>query len=208
LDIKYLTVFLLEYASTCAIKDFISQRFAGFSLQKEIGYLSTIAENPNRPVAAVIGGKDIHSKIGLLKNLASKVDKLLLGGAMSATFYRAMGNEVGDSFVDEAALTVAKELLEEFKDTHVIVLPVDAIAIPGDLHISSYEAAKLQTNSFEWSTFPVGQVAMDIGEQTLKLFKEELNHCRTIFYNGKNRFVFLFPVVSFLNFLFRSTWRL
>jgi phosphoglycerate kinase len=111
--------------------------------------LSTVAENPNRPVAAVIGGKDILSKIGLLKNLANKVDKLLLGGAMAATFYRAMGNEVGDSFVDEAALAAAKELLEEFKDTHVIVLPVDAVAIPGDLHISSYEVAKLQTNSFE-----------------------------------------------------------
>jgi phosphoglycerate kinase len=166
--------------------------------------LSTIAENPNRPVAAVLGGKDIHSKIGLLKNLANKVDKLLLGGAMAATFYRAMGKEVGDSFVDEAALAAAKELLEEFKDTHVIVLPVDAIAIPGE--ISSYEAAKLQTNSFEWSAFPIGQAAMDIGEQTLKLFKDELNHCRTIFYNGKNCFLYLFSFVSFLTVLFRSSW--
>ncbi|MDW0239437.1 MAG: phosphoglycerate kinase [Nitrososphaeraceae archaeon] len=162
-----------KHASTDgAVKNF-EIRLSGFSLKKEIEYLSMIRYNPKKPFTLVIGGSKIKDKIGALENLLPKADKLLIGGAAAYTFLKAKGFKIGNSLFDEEHYDWVKKALSSYGDK--ILLPVD--------HIVSSEE-----NSFSTVTgdIPDGMSGFDIGNETSMMFSSEIggNGFGTIFWNG------------------------
>ncbi len=162
-----------KHASTYgAVKNF-EIRLSGFSLKKEIEYLSMIRYNPKKPFTLVIGGSKIKDKIGALENLLPKADKLLIGGAAAYTFLKAKGFKIGNSLFDEEHYDWVKKALSSYGDK--ILLPVD--------HIVSSEE-----NSFSTVTgdIPDGMSGFDIGNETSMIFSSEIggNGFGTIFWNG------------------------
>ncbi|MDW0165195.1 MAG: phosphoglycerate kinase [Nitrososphaeraceae archaeon] len=162
-----------KHASTYgAVKNF-EIRLSGFSLKKEIEYLSMIRYNPKKPFTLVIGGSKIKDKIGALENLLPKADKLLIGGAAAYTFLKAKGFKIGNSLFDEEHYDWVKKALSSYGDK--ILLPVD--------HIVSSEE-----NSFSTVTgdIPAGMSGFDIGNETSMMFSSEIggNGFGTIFWNG------------------------
>lgn len=162
-----------KHASTYgAVKNF-EIRLSGFSLKKEIEYLSMIRYNPKKPFTLVIGGSKIKDKIGALENLVPKADKLLIGGAAAYTFLKAKGFKIGNSLFDEEHYDWVKKALSSYGDK--ILLPVD--------HIVSSEE-----NSFSTVTgdIPDGMNGFDIGNETSMMFSSEIggNGFGTIFWNG------------------------
>ena len=162
-----------KHASTYgAVKNF-EIRLSGFSLKKEIEYLSMIRYNPKKPFTLVIGGSKIKDKIGALENLVPKADKLLIGGAAAYTFLKAKGFKIGNSLFDEEHYDWVKKALSSYGDK--ILLPVD--------HIVSSEE-----NSFSTVTgdIPDGMSGFDIGNETSMMYSSEIggNGFGTIFWNG------------------------
>ena len=162
-----------KHASTYgAVKNF-EIRLSGFSLKKEIEYLSMIRYNPKKPFTLVIGGSKIKDKIGALENLLPKADKLLIGGAAAYTFLKAKGFKIGNSLFDEEHYGWVKKALSSYGDK--ILLPVD--------HIVSSEE-----NSFSTITgdIPDGMSGFDIGNETSMMYSSEIggNGFGTIFWNG------------------------
>ncbi len=162
-----------KHASTYgAVKNF-EIRLSGFSLKKEIEYISMIRYNPKKPFTLVIGGSKIKDKIGALENLLPKADKLLIGGAVAYTFLKAKGFKIGNSLFDEEHYEWVKKALSLYGEK--ILLPVD--------HIVSSEE-----NSFSTITgdIPDGMSGFDIGNETSMMFSSEIggNGFGTIFWNG------------------------
>ena len=162
-----------KHASTYgAVKNF-QIRLSGFSLKKEIEYLSMIRYNPKKPFTLVIGGSKIKDKIGALENLLPKADKLLIGGAAAYTFLKAKGIKIGNSLFDEEHYDWVKKALSSYGDK--ILLPVD--------HVVSSEE-----NSFSTITgdIPDGMSGFDIGNETSMMYSSEIggNGFGTIFWNG------------------------
>ena len=162
-----------KHASTYgAVKNF-QIRLSGFSLKKEIEYLSMIRYNPKKPFTLVIGGSKIKDKIGALENLLPKADKLLIGGAAAYTFLKAKGFKIGNSLFDEEHYDWVKKALSSYGDK--ILLPVD--------HVVSSEE-----NSFSTITgdIPDGMSGFDIGNETSMMYSSEIggNGFGTIFWNG------------------------
>lgn len=140
---------------------------AGFLLLKEVKYLGDSLLNPKHPFFAIIGGAKISSKLGVLKALSQKADKILIGGAMAYTFLKAEGVEIGDSLYEPDLIEKAKDLLNS-----KILLPVDHVCQKGD-EIKIFEGE-----------IPKGWRGQDIGPKTVQLFAESLKNCKTIFWNG------------------------
>jgi phosphoglycerate kinase len=162
-----------KHASTYgAVKNF-DIRLSGFSLKKEIEYLSMIRYNPRKPFTLVVGGSKIKDKIGALENLLPKADKLLVGGGAAYTFLKAKGFKIGNSLFDEEHYEWVKNALTSFGEK--ILLPVD--------HIVSSEE-----NSFSTVTgdIPDGMCGFDIGNETARIYSSEIggNGFGTIFWNG------------------------
>jgi phosphoglycerate kinase len=151
---------------------------AGFLMRKELNVMGNLLHNPERPWACLIGGAKVSDKIGLLQNMLKKVDMLLVGGGMAATFLKAQGYEVGHSLVEDDKLDLAKELLQEAKEWKVpLLLPVDAV-VAGEIK------AGASTRVVPITTVPSGSHIVDIGPQSIELFCNELGKCRTIMWNG------------------------
>jgi len=162
-----------KHASTYgAVKNF-DIRLSGFSLKKEIEYLSMIRYNPRKPFTLVVGGSKIKDKIGALENLLPKADKLLVGGGAAYTFLKAKGFKIGNSLFDEEHYDWVKNALTSFGEK--ILLPVD--------HIVSSEE-----NSFSTVTgdIPDGMCGFDIGNETARIYSSEIggNGFGTVFWNG------------------------
>jgi len=151
---------------------------AGFLLERELNTLGSILENPARPFAALLGGAKISDKVRMVENILPRVDSLLVGGGMAATFFRASGREVGLSLIEEHSLETASDLMAKAADGGVrLVLPVDVIVaddIEAETGVMTVPIEKIA---------PTQRIA-DIGPQTMKAFYEELRKCRTIFWNG------------------------
>lgn len=174
-----------KHASTYgAVKNF-DIRLSGFSLKKEIEYLSMIRYNPRKPFTLVVGGSKIKDKIGALENLLPKADKLLVGGGAAYTFLKAKGFKIGNSLFDEEHYEWVKNALTSFGEK--ILLPVD--------HIVSSEE-----NSFSTVTgdIPDGMCGFDIGTETARIYSSEIggNGFGTIFWNGP---MGMFEVGQFAN---------
>lgn len=166
-----------DHASIAGITKFLPAA-AGFLLKKEIEYLKGVIDNPVRPFVAVLGGAKVSGKIGVLENLADKVDKVLIGGGMAYTFIKAMDYEIGDSLAEDDMLTLAKSIMDKLKKNNVkFYLPVDSVIA------QSLEPAA-ETKIVTTQEIPKGWRALDIGPASVKLFSEALQNAKTIIWNG------------------------
>lgn len=163
------------HASTEGVTHFIDKCAAGYLMQKELEFLSKAVTNPEHPYIAILGGSKISGKIDVIKNLLSKADKILIGGGMVFTFYKAMGHEIGKSILEEDKLDLAKELIAESNGK--IMLPVDIVVADEFKN----EAAHSVVYGNE---MPADKIGMDIGPETVKQFKEEILKGKTVVWNG------------------------
>ena len=167
------------HASTVGITKFVQKAAAGLLMEKELEYLGKVLEHPEKPFIAILGGAKVSDKIGVIQNLMTKVDSLLIGGGMAYTFLKAQGLEVGKSLVEADKVELARTLLEEAKKRKLtFLLPVDHVA-----------AAKIEPNAVvqqigEGQPIPSNLMALDIGPKTIELFSEEISRARTIVWNG------------------------
>lgn len=159
-------------ASVHAITKFLPS-CAGLLLQKEIKMLSQIIEKPKKPFIAILGGAKVSDKIGIIKSLLKKIDKLLIGGAMMFTFLKAQGLETGNSIVENDKLKIAKELLKNPK----LILPVDTV-------VAKEPGKKVKTKNVLVQGIPKDMVGLDIGKDTIKYYQTIIKNAKTIFWNG------------------------
>ena len=166
-----------NHASIVGVPKFLPAA-AGFLLKKEIEYLKGVVNNPVRPFVAILGGAKVSGKIGVLENLESNVDKVLIGGGMAFTFIKAMGYEVGDSLVEGDMLETAHRIRTKLKERGVkFYLPVDCV-------IAQSLDAGAETKIVPTLEIPKGWKALDIGPATAKLFSEAIQNAKTILWNG------------------------
>lgn len=166
------------HASTEGVPRILKPSAAGYLILKELGALEKLTKDPRRPFAALIGGAKISGKINVLKSLLDKVDKLIIGGAMAYTFFRARGLEIGNSLCEDDHLATAREVEEEAKKKNVeLLLPVDNVVAPK-------LAAGVPTKVVPSSEIPSDWEGLDIGPASTKIFKDALADCRTVFWNG------------------------
>jgi len=162
------------HASVVGVAHFVSEKGIGFLMEKELKYLSKIVGKPERPFYAIVGGSKVSTKIGVLRNLLNKVDKLIIGGIMANTFLAAKGYSLGDSLFEHDYIDVAKQIMKEAKEQEVkIYLPVDVVVERNReiKEVSLREIAK------EDKIF-------DIGSETVKLFSQALEGAKTLVWNG------------------------
>ncbi len=166
------------HSSNVGIATFIPS-VAGFLMEKEIEFLSKVTYEPEHPYVVVLGGAKVSDKIGVITNLLNKADRLLIGGAMMFTFFKAQGIPVGSSLVEDDKLELAREILNQAQQKKVqIVLPVDAV-------IAQKMEAGAQTKIVQIKDgIPDGWMGLDIGPQTIKLFEESLKDAKTVVWNG------------------------
>lgn len=166
------------HASVHGITRFVEACAAGYQLEKEIRYYRQAMEEPKHPVAMIIGGAKVSTKIGVLENLIEKVDYLLIGGAMANTFLRVKGRDVGKSLVEEEHLETASHFLEEAAKAGVeVYLPVDVVVAP-DLDSGD------QAEEVPVEEVPDRDQILDVGARTIELFESVLKKCSTIIWNG------------------------
>ncbi len=167
-----------KHASVYVVPQLLKPAVMGFLLEKEINYFSKAMIDPQRPVVAILGGAKVSTKLGIIKNLLKRVDKLFIGGAMSFTFIKAMGYEVGSSLVEEDLIDTAKDILDISKKLEVkLYLPVDFVI---GVEISD----KTPTRVVPWQEIPSGWKGMDIGPVSISLIKEIIGDAQTIIWNG------------------------
>ena len=167
------------HASTVGITKYVSKAAAGLLMQKELEYLGKATTNPEKPFVAIIGGAKVSDKIDVIRNLLTKVDALLIGGAMAYTFLKAQGKQVGKSLVEEDKLDLAKELLAEAQNKNVrLLLPYDHI-------IAEKIDASAKTSIVSTDQgIPADQMGLDIGPETVNSFSDEISRAKTIVWNG------------------------
>jgi len=166
------------HASVVGVTKFSKQCGAGFLLQKEMDYFHRSVSNPMRPLVAIVGGAKVSSKLGALRNLMDRVDKMIIGGAMANTFLKSMGHEMGQSKVEDDLLETARELIEKAKTQGVkLYLPVDCI-------VADRFEARAESKRVTIQEVPKEWMVLDIGPATTTLFTEALEDAKTIIWNG------------------------
>jgi phosphoglycerate kinase len=167
------------HASTVGITKFVKRSAAGLLMEKELQYLGKALEHPESPFVAILGGAKVSDKIGVIRNLMTKVNTLIVGGGMAYTFLKAQGQEIGKSLLEADKVELARQLLEEARQRNVkFLLPVDhVVAIKP-------EANAVQQQIGEGQAIPADRMALDIGPKTIELFSEEISTARTIVWNG------------------------
>ena len=173
------------HASTAGIADYLPA-VAGFLIEKELKFLGEAINNPERPLVAILGGAKVSDKIGVIDNLLEKVDTLMIGGGMAYTFFKAQGYEVGKSICELDKLDLAKELMEKAKNKGVkLMLPVDT-------KVGKEYSADTESKTVKSTEIPADWEGLDIGEETIKMYSEELQKAKTVIWNGPLG-VFEFP---------------
>lgn len=166
------------HSSTAGVTEYVSQNAAGFLVAKEIEYFTKVLTNPDRPLAAILGGAKVADKIGVIDNLLNLVDSLLIGGGMAYTFLKAQGYEIGDSLLDPDGLEVAKSAQAKAKEKGVqLLLPVDVIA--ADKFDASANTKVVASTQIE-----PGWQGLDIGPKTIEKFIEVIQQARMVVWNG------------------------
>jgi phosphoglycerate kinase len=166
------------HASTEGVTHYLSPNVAGYLIEKELQYLQSAIENPQRPLAAIIGGSKVSSKIGVIETLLEKVDKLLLGGGMIFTFYKARGLNVGKSLVEDDKLELAKSLEAKAKERGVDLL------LPTDVVVADKFAADANAQTVSVDNIPNDGMGLDIGPESVKMFQDALADCKSVIWNG------------------------
>jgi len=163
------------HASTVGVTKFIKTCAAGYLMEKELDYLSRVITNPERPFLAILGGSKISGKIDVINNLLGKADKILIGGGMVFTFYKALGAEIGKSLLEDDKVELARELFDKAKGK--INLPIDIVVTD-----------KVENNSKFKTVYgnemPADLIGVDIGSETVAVFREEILKAKTIVWNG------------------------
>jgi len=165
------------HASTAGVAAYLPA-VSGFLMEKELRALSGIVERPERPLAAIIGGAKVSTKIKVLQNLLTKVDVLIIGGGMANTFLKAKGYDVGKSLLEEDKVDVARDLVNQAQQKGI------KFGLPVDVVVAETFDANAQSKVVDVSDVPEGWVIMDIGPRTVAEFKALLKPARTIFWNG------------------------
>jgi len=166
------------HASVTGVVEYFKDCAAGFLLQKEMDYFHRSVSDPSRPLVAIVGGAKVSSKLGALRNMIDRVDKMIIGGAMANTFLKAQGYEVGTSRVEDDLLDTANELVAKARNQGVkLYLPVDCI-------VAEKFEPKAETKRTTTQEVPRNWMILDIGPASTLLFGEALEDARTIIWNG------------------------
>lgn len=163
------------HASNVGISANVDKAVAGFLLENEIAYIQEAVDNPVRPFVAILGGSKVSDKIGVIENLLKKADKVLIGGGMTYTFYKAQGIEIGNSLVEEDKLDVAKDLLA--KADGKLILPVDSKE-------ANAFAGYTEVKDTEGEAVDAGFLGLDIGPKSIAEFDKALEGAKTVVWNG------------------------
>jgi phosphoglycerate kinase len=166
------------HASTEGVTKYLSPSVAGYLIEKELEYLQNAIESPKRPLAAIVGGSKVSSKIGVIETLLDKCDKLFLGGGMIFTFYKARGLNVGKSLVEEDKLELARALEAKAKEKGVQLL------LPTDVVVADNFAPDANSKVVDINNIPDGWMGLDIGPDSLKVFQAALADCKSVIWNG------------------------
>ena len=165
------------HASTEGVAHYLPA-VSGFLIEKELKFLGSTLENPERPFISILGGKKVSDKIGVIDNLLEKVDTLLIGGGMAYTFVKAMGGKIGNSICEDDKLELALSLLEKAKQKGVkLMLPVDT-------RIGKEFDKNTESGIAKINEIPDGWQGFDIGDETIKLYEDELAKAKTVVWNG------------------------
>ena len=166
------------HASVSAITLFLQPAAFGLLMQRELLALARVLEHPKRPIVLILGGARVSDKLGLIRNLLSRVDRLLIGGAMAFTFLKALGGETGRSLVERDLVVTAKQILAEAADRKVeLVLPEDVVA-------ATYPEDCTRIRQCSANRIPIAMNGLDIGPLTVTRFREALRDAATVVWNG------------------------
>jgi phosphoglycerate kinase len=163
------------HASTEGVARVLKPAVAGLLMEKELQFLGSALENPQRPFVAVLGGAKISGKIDVIEQLLPKVDSLIIGGAMACTFFKAMGLETGKSLVEADRVDMAKQLLDRGSDK--LVLPIDAI-------VSTALDTPQGAHAVARDAIPASEAMFDIGPKSAAQFAKAIETAKTIVWNG------------------------
>ncbi len=163
------------HASNAGIAANIKDSVSGFLLEKEIKFIGGAVDQPARPFVAILGGAKVSDKISVIENLLNKADKILIGGAMAYTFYKALGLNVGTSKCEDDFVDFAKGLLEKAEGK--IVLPVDNVVAKEFAEDAAHQAVARED-------FADDDMGLDVGPKTIELFAKELEGAKTVVWNG------------------------
>jgi phosphoglycerate kinase len=167
------------HASTEGVTHFISQCAAGYLLMKELDYLGGVIANPAKPFVAILGGAKISGKIDIISNLLPRVDRIIIGGGMAYTFFKAQGKEIGKSLLEEDKIALAKDLLAQGGEK--IMLPVDCMVTP------TFDFDKRQVgvlNEVAADAIPADEFSLDIGTNSIEKFRSIISAAKTVVWNG------------------------
>ena len=165
------------HSSTAGIADYLPA-VSGFLIEKELKFLGSALENPERPFVAILGGKKVSDKIGVINSLLEKVDTLMIGGAMAYTFFKAEGYGVGDSICELDKLDLAKEIMENAQKKGVKFL------LPVDTKLGKEFAPDTESKTVSCKEIPDNWQGFDIGAETIKQYVEEVKSAKTVIWNG------------------------
>jgi len=172
-----------SHASNVGISNNIETTVAGFLLEKEINFIGGTLEEPKRPFVAILGGAKVSDKIEVIKNLLKIADRVLIGGGMAYTFFKAQGYEIGKSLLEEDKIELAKELLD---------LADGKILLGDDVITAKSFDPESEKNVRSIGEIPADEMGMDIGPRTIQRFEKELKSAKTVVWNGPLG-VFEFP---------------
>ena len=165
------------HASTAGVAAYLPA-VSGFLIEKELQFLGGAVTNPQRPFVAILGGAKVSDKIGVIDSLLEKVDTLMIGGGMAYTFFKAQGYEVGKSICELDKLGLAKDLMEKAKQKGVkLILPLDTV-------IAKEPGEDVESKTVKCTEIPADWEGFDIGQETIKIFSEELKNAKTVVWNG------------------------
>ena len=163
------------HASNVGISANVDKAVAGFLLENEIAYIQEAVEAPERPFVAILGGSKVSDKIGVIENLLSKADKVIIGGGMAYTFLKAQGYEIGTSLVEDDKLDLAKELLE--KAAGKLILPLDH-------KVANAFAGYTEVKETADQNIPAGFMGLDVASKTIADYNTQLEGAKTVVWNG------------------------
>lgn len=166
------------HSSTVGVASFVDTTVSGYLMKKEIDFLGNAVEDPKRPFIAVLGGSKVSSKISVIENLLEKVDALIIGGGMAYTFVKAQGGKIGKSLLEDEYLDFAKKMFDKAKEKGVkLLIPVDTVVAKEFSNDVPFHTVKIDE-------IPDDEMGLDIGPETIKLYKDALKEAKTILWNG------------------------
>ena len=170
------------HCSNVGVTKFVKESAVGYLMQKEIEFLGNAVENPERLFVAILGGAKVADKLNVISNLLEKCDTLIIGGGMAFTFLKAKGYNVGTSLVDDTKIDYCKDMMEKAEKLgKKLLLPVDAVvakAFPDPID------AAIETAVYGADKMPEGEMGLDIGPETMKLYAEAVKSAKTVVWNG------------------------